>query len=203
MLYTNYVWTELGQELAERSVIKESRIAGFPAIFAYNPCEKHWGICDSWLEAGYIKRVDEKLPFLQFYWSDKDTCASYHMIKMFNENNIKWQNGHFGVLEAAIGDNGEMVPVEYYHVAGNLYGIIVKPESTTRYFGITPEELHTENSDGYTREEALLCDNNIHAKPFAKDLFHAIRKAADYVGLGCDGVKILQCLNGKYAVVCH
>ncbi|AOZ97918.1 hypothetical protein [Butyrivibrio hungatei] len=203
MLYTNYVWTPKGQMVADISGLNETRQAGFPAIFGYEPLEKEPLIAKAWLDANYIEKVEERLPFLQFYWKGDSTCASYHMIRMLNENGFKWFRSQTGELIAEIGENGEMVPVTYYYVAGNLYGMIEKPKSTSTYFGLSSEELYKKNPDGYTREEALLCDNNIHAKPFASSLYNAIKKAADYVRLGCSGVEILQCINNKYAVVSH
>jgi len=199
MLYTRYVWTADGM-IKGRS--DETREKDFPARYGYEPMEKNPEATKAWLEAGFIKKVDEKLPFLQFYWKGKFTSPSKHMIQMFNENYIRWEKDPYGTLFAEIGPNNEMVPVEYYHVAGNLYGITEKPRSTSEYFKLTPEELYKENSDGYSKEDALLCDNNVHAKPFAKDLYHAIRKAADYIAIGCDGVEILQTISNRYAVVC-
>ncbi|WP_026653521.1 hypothetical protein [Butyrivibrio proteoclasticus] len=203
MLYTNYVWTKKAQILADISSLDETRKAGFPAKLNYEPLEKSPQIAKAWLNEKYIEKVEEKLPFLQFYWKGDNTCASYHMIKMFDENGIEWIRSRTGELMAEIGENGEMVPATYYYVAGNLYGIIEKPKSTSTYFGLSSEELYKKNTDGYTKEEALLCDNNIHAKPFASSLYNAIKKAADYVKLGCSGVEILQCINNKYAVVSY
>ncbi len=203
MIKTKYVWTALGEHTAVEAGLNETRAEGFPANFAYQPLELSGPTERAWLGAGYIKEVTIPLPFLQFYWEGENTTASMHMIKMFNENNIKWCYGAFGELKAAIGEHNKMVQVEYYHVKGNLYGILEKPKSTSSYFKLTPEELYVENSDGYTKEEALLCDHNVHAQPFAVDLWHAIRKAADYLEIGCDEVEILQRINNKYAVVCH
>ena len=74
---------------------------------------------------------------------------------------------------------------------------------TTKYFGLTSEELYKVNSDGYTKEEALLCDHNIDAKPFTSSLSDAIEKADAYIALGYEGVEILERINNKYAVVCY
>ncbi len=203
MLYTQYVWTKYAGEIARDNNLNETRAEGFPARFAYEPMEKNMHITKAWLEAGIIRKVEEKLPFFQFYWKDNATSASWEMMHILKENHIPFRNGIFGSLEAKIGDDDDFHKVEYYHVEGNLYGFIVKPRTTSEYFGISPEELYAKNNDGYTKEENLLCDNNVHAKPFAKDLYHAIRKAADYIQIGCENVEILQCINNKYAVVCQ
>lgn len=196
---TRFVWTRKAQD--ESVNTGETRAAGFPAVFASEPLEKNPTIGKKWLLDGYVEYTDTPLPFLQFYWKGDNTCASEHMINTFKKNGICHERNAFGQLMADIGKG--MVPVEYYHVEGNLYGITEKPRSTSSYFGISPVELYKKNSDGYTKEEALLCDSNIHAKPFCPTLYNAVRKAADYVQLGCEGVEILQMLNNKYAVVSY
>ena len=202
MLYTKYVWTALGCEMGKLGNVMETRKAGFPASIAYKPLEANMTIARAWLEAGYIAESDIKLPQLHFHWIKGDTSAKYHMIKVFNENNIEWVNGSYGQLMAKIGKNNEMVDVEYYHVDGNLYGIIEKPMSTSRYFEMAPEML-SKNDGVYTKEENLLRENNIHESPFCKNLYHAIRKAAEYIRLDCDDVRILQKIDNTYAVVSH
>lgn len=200
MIFTQYVWTEKGMYAGHN---EETRMEGFPARFGYEPMEKVPEIVRSWLKAGYIRKVKEKLPFLQFCWTNKETTAAICMAKMFTENNIRWEIDPYGSLRAEIGTENEMVNVEYYHVDGNLYGITQKPKSTSKYFNLSSEELYEKLPSGYRREEALLMENNIHEKPFAKDMYHAIRKAAGYVKLGCERVEILECISNKYAVVCH
>jgi hypothetical protein len=96
-----------------------------------------------------------------------------------------------------------MKKLSFYRVKGNYYRIVESPRSTAEYFGLSPEELYEKNASGYTREEALLCDSNIHAKPFCPTLENAISKAEDYRQLGCEGVEILQMVNSKFAVVSH
>ena len=203
MLYTKYVWSKRGAELAEITNLGETRKAGFPAIFAYQPLEKSPTTARAWLEAGYIEEVEQPLPFLQFYWNGENASANMHMVKAFQNNGLKYRTNEYFTLEAEIGENGEMVPVECYHVDGNLYGITQKPRSTSAYFKLTPEELYSKNSDGYTKEEALLCDHNIHAKPFCNSLLNAVNKVADYKKLGCEGIEILERINNQYAVVCY
>ena len=202
MILTQYVWTKKAQTLAVSDGLNESRVAGFPATFAYEPLEKNPSVAKSWLSAGFVELTDKPLPYLQFFWKGDNTCARTHMEKVLRENHIRTRNSAFGELEAEIGKDGAMAPGEYYHVEGNLYGIIEKPISTSRYFGFTPEELIKKNPDGYTKEEALLCDNNIHAKPFCPTLYNAVKKAEDYHRLGCV-TEILQMLNNKYAVVSY
>ncbi len=203
MLYTNYVWTKKGEAKAKCAKVNETRKAGFPATFAYQPLEESSKTAKAWLGAGYIEEVETPLPYLQFFWNGDSTTANMHMKKVFMENNIKYRTNQYFALEAEVGENGKMVPVEYYHVEGNLYGIIQRPRTTSAYFEMSPEELYAENSDGYTKEEALLCDHNIHAKPFCSSLYNAIQKVTDYKKLGCEDIEILQRVNNKYAVVCY
>lgn len=75
--------------------------------------------------------------------------------------------------------------------------------TTQEYFNLTPEELSIQRGYGYTREECLLCDHNVHAQPFCTNYEHALRKAADYEALGCEEIEILKMLSGKYAIVCY
>ncbi len=140
---------------------------------------------------------------LQFEWIKNNSTARDNMIAVFKEKNIRFDTDAYGSLRGAIGDNGQMVRVEYYLIENNLFGITAKPRSTSEYFGLTPEQLYVRNSDDYTKEEALLCDHNVHAKPFACSLANALAKAKDYADIGCEGIEILQMINGNYAVVCH
>ena len=75
--------------------------------------------------------------------------------------------------------------------------------TTQDYFKMSPEELSVQRGYGYTREECLLCDNNIHAQPFCTNYEHALRKVETYKELGCEDIEILVMLSGKYAVVCY
>ena len=124
------------------------------------------------------------------------------MVNVLKENQIKWNISSTGQLIAAIGEDDEMLPIEYCHVSGNCYEIIRKPRTTSEYFGLSPEELY-EKEDGWRRESKLLIENNIHEKPFAVSLKQAVRKAREYEKLGCTGVEVLQCIHNQYAVVSY
>lgn len=200
MIYTKYVWTLKAQTEAEKLGMNETRPAGSPASLCFCPLERTPETARRWLNNGYIEKVEKELSALHFTWRDESALS--HMIKALSANGLEWYISKTGQLVAAIGNDGEMVPVEYCHVHGNYYEIIRKPRSTSEYFGFTPEELY-EKKDGHSREFELLTDNNIHEKPFAVSLKQAIRKARDYVELGCTGVEVLQCINNQYAVVSH
>lgn len=200
MIYTKYVWTALGCEMGEKGNVSETRISGFPALFAYRPLEASMTIAKAWLDAGYIEKVDEMIPVLYFYW--RGGTAFSHMVNVLNENQIEWYLSQTGQLTAAIGEDDEMLPVEYCHVSGNCYEIIRKPRTTSEFFRLSPEELY-EKEDGWRRESKLLIESNIHEKPFAVSLKQAVRKAREYIRLGCTGVEVLQCINNSYAVVCY
>ena len=164
MLYTQFVWTERGEKNAEVNGVKETRAAGFPASFAYEPLEKNMPVCEAWLDCGVVRKVEDKLPFLHFYCEDSESLG-WSACVWLKENHIEFRyNWETGEVKADLDDNGELVDVFFYHVKGNLYGIYKKPRTTTEYFGMTVDEI-TEEEKGYTKEEKLLMDNNIHESP--------------------------------------
>ena len=163
--------------------------------------EKNPTITKAFLEKGYIEKIGKAIESLHFTWNDG--TAADNMIKTFKENHISWDYDGYGSLRAELYVDGKyrLVPVEYYAVENNLYGIIPMPKATSEYFGVSPEELYKRDCTDETLEHRLLVENNIHEKPYAKDLYNAVRKANDYAQLGCEDINILRCVSGKYAVV--
>lgn len=204
---TRYIYTYEAEKLARSNNLPEYRKAGTAAHFGYQPLEEAPQIAQAWLEAGFIEEVDEPVNFLTFTFADY--TQSRYMIKLFNENNIKWERSIYQEYFADINKTGELVKVDCYHIARdpetglNLFGIMEKPRTTAAYFHMSPEELYQKNADGWTKEECLLCDHNIHAKPFCPTYENAVEKAESYRKLGCEGVEILQQINNKYAVVAY
>ena len=203
---TNYVYTAKAEQIARDNNLQEYRKAGTAASFAWRPLEDSEITARAWLEAGIIEKVEKPVNFLTFTFADY-TQSSY-MIKLFKENGINWSYGPYGEMIADINKTGELVKVDCFHVARdpktglNLFVIDKKPRTTSEYFKMHSEELY-KDVDGWTREELLLCDHNIHAKPFCSDYMNALAKAESYRELGCDEVEILQRINGKYAVVSY
>lgn len=204
---TRYIYTYEAEKIARSNNLPEYRKAGTAAHFGYQPLEEAPQIAQAWLEAGIIAEAPEPVNFLTFTFADY-TQATY-MRKLFNENGIKWNYGAYQEMYADINKDGQPVKVDCYHIARdpetglNLFGIMEKPKRTTEYFNMSPEDLSKENADGYTKEEALLCDHNIHAMPFCPTYENAAAKAESYKKLGCEEVEILQRINNKYAVVSY
>lgn len=204
---TRYIFTEKAEQLARDNNLPEYRKAGTAASFAYQPLEKSEITARAWKEAGYIEEAPEPVNFLTFTFADY-TQSSY-MIKLFKENRIKWSYGPYGEMIADINKTGELVKVDCFHVARdpqtglNLFVIDKAPRTTSEYFNLPSEELYKKNSDGWTKEEALLCDHNIHAKPFCSSYTNALAKAEDYKKLGCEEVEILRRIDNSFAVVSY
>lgn len=204
---TKYIYTLKAEELARANNLPEYRKAGTAASFGYKPLEDSPITAQAWIEAGYIEEVPEPVNFLTFTFADH-TQSSY-MYKLFNENGIKFELSIFGTCKADIDKTGEMVEVDCFHIARDpktglkLFVIDKKPRTTAEYFNLHPEELYKKNSDGWTREEALLCDHNIHAKPFCSCYTNALAKAEDYKKLGCEEVEILRRIDNSFAVVSY
>ena len=137
-----------------------------------------------------------------FIWTGDNTSANDHIIKYLKTNHIDYHY-NFGRIVADVDRSGKYKALDYYHIDGDLYGIMEKPRSTNEYFNLTSEELFKENSDGYTKEEALLCDHCIDALPFAPDYKSALEKAEYYKSIGCNEVEILERINNKYGVVAY
>lgn len=60
---------------------------------------------------------------LIFEW--KTSCASHHMIKVFKECGIDWYYNHFNSLVADIFGIGIYCKVDYKHINGDLFEIII------------------------------------------------------------------------------
>jgi len=129
-------------------------------------------------------------------------CAADNMIRLFRELDIEYKRSMYG-LRAAIGPDSEMVPVSYYRIEGNIFGIVQAPQMTSEYFGITPERLHADKGDGYTKEDCVLLDKSPDANPFCDTLLEALEKAEHYKEIGYDDIVVLQRLNSHYAVIAH
>lgn len=204
---TRYIYTAKAEDLARANNLPEYRKAGTAASFAYKPLEDSPITAKAWLEAGYIEEAPEPVNFLTFTFADH-TQSSY-MYKLFKENGIKFESTAYGGFKADINKTGKMVKVDCFHVARdpktglNLFVIDKQPRTTSEYFNLHPEELYKKNSDGWTKEEALLCDHNIHAKPFCSSYTNALAKAEDYKKLGCEEVEILQRIDNSFAVVSY
>lgn len=129
--------------------------------------------------------------------------ASDNMIRLFRENGIRYEYKGGFTLCACIGSSSTLAPVEYYQITGRLFGITQKPQRTTEYFHLSPDELNADNGDGYTKEDCLLCDENPSADPFCDTLLSALEKAERYAKIGYEDIRILERLNNKYGVVAY
>lgn len=204
---TRYIYTAKAEQIARENNLPEYRKAGTAASFAYRPLEDSPITAKAWIEGGIIEEAPEPVNFLTFTFADY--TQSYYMIKLFKENNIKYERTIYQEYLADIDRTGELVKVDCFHVARdpktglNLFVIDKQPRRTTEYFNLSPEELYKKNSDGWTKEEALLCDHNIHAKPFCSNYTNALAKAEDYKKLECEEVEILQRIDGSFAVVSY
>ena len=202
---TRYIYTAKAEQIARENNLPEYRKAGTAASFAWQPLENSEITARAWLEAGIIEKVEKPVNFLTFTWI---TTANNAMTKIFRENNISYYFRN-EALYADIYKTGEPVEVDCYHIAKdpetglNLFGVMEAPKRTTQYFNLTSEELYKTNSDGYTKEEALLCDNCPDAHPFADDYISALEKFKYYVEMGYKDIQILQRINNKYAVVAY
>lgn len=202
---TRYIFTEKAEQLARDNNLPEYRKAGTAASFALQPLENSEITARAWKEAGFIEEAPEPVNFLTFTFT---YTAASAMIKLFKENNIDWYY-KYDQIYADIHKNGKPVKVDYYFIAKDpqtgltLHGIMEAPESTTQYFKLSSEELYSSNSDGWTKEECLLCDNCPDAHPFADDYISALHKADYYKSIGCENIKILQRIDNKYAVIAY
>lgn len=128
--------------------------------------------------------------------------AADNMVKLFKALDIPYEHTVSGVC-AGIGEGGEIVPVEYYRIEGNIYGITEKPQRTTAYFGLSPDVLARDKGDGYTKEECVLLDKNPEALPFCDTLLEALEKSEHYAAIGYDDIHILERINNRYAVIAY
>lgn len=202
---TRYIYTPYAEQIARANNIQEYRKAGTAASFAYKPLEESPITAQAWKAAGIIEEAPEPVNFLTFTFT---YTAGSAMIKLFKENNISWYY-KYDAIYADIHKNGAPVKVDYYFIDKDpetgltLHGIYEAPATTSKYFNLSSVELYKSNSDGYTKEEALLCDNCPDAHPFADDYLSAQAKADYYRSIGCDDITILQRINNKYAVVAY
>lgn len=128
--------------------------------------------------------------------------AADNMARIFKALDIPYEHTFSGI-RAGIGEDGSVVPVEYYHIEESIYGITEKPQRTTAYFGLSPEVLAHDKGDGYTKEDCVLLDKSPDAYPFCDTLKEALEKAQHYEDLGYDDIHILERLNNRYAVIAH
>lgn len=112
---TNYIYTELAENIARDNNLQEYRKAGTAAQFGYQPLEEAPKIKKSWLKAGLIEEVKEPVNFLTFTFADH-TQNSY-MIKLFQENGIKWYYNQYFSLMADINGTGKPINVDCFHIA--------------------------------------------------------------------------------------
>lgn len=129
--------------------------------------------------------------------------AADNMIHFFREKSIRYEYDSSFNLCACIGSNSALVPVEYYHITGRLFGITQKPQRTSEYFHLSPDELNVDKGNGYTKEDCLLCDEDPSAHPFCDTLLAALEKADHYAAMGYKDIHILERLNNKYGVIAH
>lgn len=127
--------------------------------------------------------------------------AAENMIRLFHEKGIRYKYDGTFRLCACIGPS--LVPVEYYHITGRLFGITQKPQRTTEYFHLGTDELNANMGDGWTREDCLLCDESPDALPFCNTLLAALEKADHYASFGYEDIHILQRINNRYGVIAY
>lgn len=112
---TKYIYTLLAEQIARENNLPEYRKAGTAAHFAWQPLEEAPQIAAAWLEAGIIAEVEEPVNFLTFTFADY--TQSRYMIKLFTENNIRWERSIYQEYLADINKSGELVKVDSFHVA--------------------------------------------------------------------------------------
>lgn len=136
---------------------------------------------------------DKPLHRLTFYW--KTGSAADNMIAVFKAARIPWRYGSAFNLQANLDGSG-FVNVEYYKIAGDVFGIIKEPPRTSEYFGIPAEELWQESpdADGYTREDRLILDSTEEESPWCGSLLDAVEKAGYYRRAGYEDVTILRAI---------
>ena len=132
---------------------------------------------------------------LTFTWIGGNTCAADHMKKTFKDHGIPYRYNQYLTLEAAL-NGSDFVPVEYYKISGDTYGIVKEPPRTSEYFGIPVGELWQDrpDADGYTREDRIILDHTEEDSPFAGSLLDAVEKADYYRRAGYEEVTILKTL---------
>lgn len=134
---------------------------------------------------------------LTFEWIGGNTSAADHMKNTFKAHGIPFRYGKYFDLQAAL-NGSDFVPVEYYHIGGQTFGIVEKPARTSGYFGIPAPELYAETADGYTREECRILDATEEGSPFCASLLDAVEKADYYRRHGYQDITILQTVGAKW-----
>ena len=147
---------------------------------------------------------DKPVHRLTFCW--KRGSAADNMIALFKAAMIPWRYGSCFNLQAVLNGSG-YVNVEYYHIAGRIFGITEKPVTAQKYFGCTSEELWQEqpNAEGYFREELKALDRTEEPGRFlAGNLLAALEMADEYRRGGYETVDIVaSCQHyGRYYVLC-
>lgn len=138
---------------------------------------------------------------LTFDWTDGRTCAADNMIRVFKEKGIPWHRDSSFNLCAAIGPGSAFVPTEYYHIAGETFGIVPRPVSTAEYFRLSNEELFQDRGNGYTKEDCMILDHTVINCPFCDSLLYALEMADEYQKQGYETVDIVKRINNHYAVL--
>ena len=148
---------------------------------------------------------DKPVHRLTFCW--KRGSAADNMIALFKAAMIPWRYGSCFNLQAVLNGSG-YVNVEYYHIAGRIFGITEKPVTAQKYFGCTSEELWQEqpNAEGYFREELKAIDRTEEPGRFlAGNLLAALEMADEYRRAGYETVDIVASCQryGRYYVLCR
>ena len=135
-----------------------------------------------------------------FDWTNKSLCAADYMMRFFREHHIIY--GHNSGFElCACLDGKSCLPVTYYHIEENTFGIAYRPFRTCNYFRMPNKELSEENNNGYTKEECLILDSGENDHPFCETLLDAMEQAEYYRENGYQDVTVLERLNNHYAVI--
>lgn len=147
---------------------------------------------------------DKPLHRFTFCW--KRGSAADNMIALFKAAGIPWRYGSCFNLQAVLNGSG-FVDVEYYHIAGKIFGITEKPVTAQKYFRCTSEELWQEkpDADGYFREELKTLDRTEEpGRILAGSLLAALEMADEYRRAGYESVDIVaSCQHyGRYYVLC-
>ena len=138
---------------------------------------------------------------LTFEWTTGS--AADNMICLFRELEIPYEYDASFRLCAVIGEDKALVPVTYYRIDGNTFGIVQTPQRTTQFFGLSPDALAKDMGHTYTKEECMLLDKSPDCYPFCDTLLDALEKAAHYEAIGYDDIHILERINNRYAVIAH
>lgn len=135
---------------------------------------------------------------LTFTWTEG--TASSRMIETFKAHGIAYDD-YYGQPRAKL-DGENYVPVDYYQIERDTFGIVPKPMRTTQKFGMTTDELLKRDDDGYTKEIKMIYDSTEDSLPFVTGLRRAFEKAGEYRKAGYANVEILGMISYNcYAVL--